>query len=301
MKVFITGATGYIGFAVAQAFRRAGDEVYGLTRKSDKFSLLLQNEIRPVIGSMQHPASYAHIAAQCDILIHVAVDYQESDRAGLEQKTVESLVAAGQHEPKSKLFIYTSGAWVYGNSGRQPVDEATPLTPVKSVAWRPVIEQMVLSATAVRSLVLRPGCVYGKQGGLTGMWFSSAHQDKVLQVVGDGDNYWAMVHVDDLAAAYVLAAHSRYNREIFNLADHSRATIREMATAAARASGNNNDVEFIPVAEAAKTSGDFAVCLALDQHLNSSKAIQHLGWQPKHTGFVSEVETYFQAWKAAQN
>lgn len=298
MKVFITGATGYIGFAVAQAFRRAGDEVYGLTRKSDKISLLLQNEIRPVIGNMQHPASYAHLAAQCDVLVHAAVDSQESDRAGLEQKTIETLIAAGQHEPKPKLFIYTSGSWVYGNSGRQPVDETTPLTPVKFVTWRPVMEQMVLSATAVRSLVLRPGCVYGKQGGLTGMWFSAG---QALQVIGDGDNYWAMVHVDDLAAAYVLAAHSRHSREIFNLADHSRATIREMATAAARASGNNIDIEFIPVATAAKTLGDLAECLALDQHLNSNKAIEHLGWQPQHNGFVNETETYFQAWKAAQN
>ncbi len=301
MKVFITGATGYIGFAVAQALRRAGDEVYGLTRKSDKISLLLQNEIRPVIGSMQHPASYAHLAAQCDILVHAAVDSQESDRAGLEQKTIETLIAAGQHEPKPKMFIYTSGVWVYGNSGRQPVDEATPLTPAKSVAWRPVMEQLVLSATTVRGLVLRPGCVYGKQGGLTGMWFSRAYSGQALQVVGDGDNYWAMVHVDDLAAAYMLAAHSRYSREIFNLTDHSRATTREMATAAARASGNKIDIEFIPVATAAKTLGDFAECLALDQHLNSNKAMQHLGWQPQHPGFVSEAETYFQAWKAAQN
>ncbi|MCB0300059.1 MAG: NAD-dependent epimerase/dehydratase family protein [Calditrichaeota bacterium] len=55
MKVFITGATGYIGFNVALAFRRAGYEIWGLTRSREKARLLLQSEIHPVIGSLDEP------------------------------------------------------------------------------------------------------------------------------------------------------------------------------------------------------------------------------------------------------
>ncbi|MBI3873363.1 MAG: hypothetical protein HY304_09855, partial [candidate division Zixibacteria bacterium] len=50
--------------------------------------------------------------------------------------------------------------------------------------------------------------------------------------------------------------------------------------------------------EASKTLGSYAECLALDQHVDSRKAVRLLGWQPAHGGFVDEVETYFAAWKA---
>ncbi len=58
MKVFITGATGYIGFYVAQAFRHAGHRVLGLTGSQGKAKLFARHEIQPVIGSMQEPESY---------------------------------------------------------------------------------------------------------------------------------------------------------------------------------------------------------------------------------------------------
>lgn len=132
---------------------------------------------------------------------------------------------------------------------------------------------------------------------MTGDWFSGADKDEVLKVVGDGNNRWAMVHADDVAEAFWRAAESGLSGEVFNLVDRSRATIREMATAA----GCTGKIEFIPVAEAAKTMGDFAECLALDQHVDASKAARLLGWQPKHAGFVDDVETYFMSWKAAQS
>src|SRR4029450_1243631 len=109
--------------------------------------------------------------------------------------------------PTPKTFLYTSGVWVYGSTGDQPADETTPLTPLHLVAWRPAHEQMVLSATNVRGIVFRPGCVYGKPGSLTAAWFEGASKGD-LSVVGDGKNRWAMVHVDDVAEAYVRAAES---------------------------------------------------------------------------------------------
>lgn len=300
MKVFITGATGYIGFNVALALRRAGHEVWGLTRSAEKLPALERNEIHPVVGSLQQPESYAGIAEQCTVLIHAAVDYQ-ADQTEINNKTVAAFVNAGKRGPQPKTLIYTSGAWVYGNSGNRLVDETTPLAPAKSVAWRPAIEQMALNAPGMKSFVIRPGCVYGKQGGLTGAWFNGAYKKKSLKVVGDGNNRWTLVHADDLAEGYVRVAESGLSGEIFNFSDRSRATMREMVTAAAQAAGYTGEIEFIPVAEAAKTMGDFAECLALDQHMDARKAVRLLGWQPKHGGFVGGVETYFMSWKAAQD
>ncbi len=154
MRVFVTGATGFVGFAVATALRRAGHDVYGLTRATAKAPQLARQEIRPVIGDIGDPKSYADTAEE---------------------------------------------------SGDKLVDETNPLDPIKLVAWRPAHEQLVLQAKAVRGLVIRPGCVYGGRGGMTGDWFAAAAAGKPPTVVGSSQNRWAMVHIDDLADAYVRA------------------------------------------------------------------------------------------------
>jgi nucleoside-diphosphate-sugar epimerase len=86
--------------------------------------------------------------------------------------------------------------------------------------------------------------------------------------------------------------------EAFNVADRSRATVNEMAEAAARVAGCPGAVRHVPVAEAAKKIGPYAECLAVDQHVDSRKAVRLLGWQPRHVGFVDEVGLFYEAWKA---
>jgi nucleoside-diphosphate-sugar epimerase len=299
MRVFITGATGYIGFNVALAFRRAGHMVWGLVRSPEKAQILKKNEIIPVLGSMQRPESYLIIAEQCSVLIHAATEYS-ADRVALERLTAESLIRIGNSGARPKTFIYTSGVWVYGNTNCQTVDETSPLNPAKLVSWRPAVEEMVLNAEEVKGIVIRPGCVYGRKGGMTGLWFKGAYQEKALKGIGDGNNHWAMVQVEDLAEAYVLASESGLKGEIFNLADRSRSSISENLKAVARATGYTGEIEFIPAEKTSQTLGDYAYCLALDQHVDAGKATRLLGWQPKHLGFVAEVETCFTSWKAAQ-
>lgn len=299
MKVFLTGATGYIGFNVALALRRAGHKVWGLVRSPEKAPVLAKNEIIPVLGNMQKPESYLSIAEQCSLLIHAATEYSEN-RVVLERQTVEVLIGTGRTGARPKTLIYTSGVWVYGNTNCQMVDESTPLNPAKLVTWRPAVEQMVLNSETVKGIVIRPGCVYGRQGGLTGLWFKGAFQDESLAAIGDGSNHWAMLHVDDLAQGYRLAAESGLGREIFNFADKSSLTVGEMVKAVAKETGYSKEIEFIPAEKASLTRGDYAYCLALDQHVNSGKAKQILGWQPKHANFVEEADLYFNSWKTAR-
>jgi len=92
MKVFITGATGYIGFNVAMAYRRAGHEVWGLTRSEEKARILARHEVRPVVGSMQAADRWRDAASACAVLIHAAVDYQ-ADVFDLDRRTVEFLLS----------------------------------------------------------------------------------------------------------------------------------------------------------------------------------------------------------------
>jgi nucleoside-diphosphate-sugar epimerase len=299
MKVFITGATGFIGLAAAQAFARAGYEVHGLCRSVEKARLLAREEIRPVMGDLTKPETWAEAAAQAAVLIHAAADLQ-AGMVGPDKAAIEGLIAAGPRGARPKTLVYTSGVWLHGSTGEAAVDETTPLNPLGIVAWRPAHEQMVLSSTSVRGIVLRPGCVYGKAGSMTGAWFEGAYKKKDLTVVGDGKNRWAMVHVDDLADAYVRAAQSGLSGEVFEVTDRSRDTVGDMAAAAARAAGYPGPIRFLPLAEAAKAMGPFAEALALDQHVSSWKIARRLGWHPQHGGFVNGAGTYFEAWKAAQ-
>jgi nucleoside-diphosphate-sugar epimerase len=134
---------------------------------------------------------------------------------------------------------------------------------------------------------------------LTALWFSSAVKDGAARIVGEGGNRWSMVHRDDLARLYVLAAESGCRGEVFNASDRSRATVRECAEAASRAAGADGKVASTTVAEAVKKLGAWAECLALDQQVDAGKAGRLLGWQPTHAGFVEESERCFLAWKAA--
>src|SRR2546422_11361239 len=205
MRVFLTGATGYVGFAVATALRRAGHDVYGLTRAAAKVPQLARQEMRLVIGDFGDPKGYADTAEECSVLVHAA--FESSASAVAKDKTaVDALIETGRRGSQPKTLIFTSGVWVHGDTGGKLVDETNPLDAIKLVAWRPAHEQLVLQAKAVRGLVIRPGCVYGGRGGMTGDWFVAAAAGKAPTVVGSGHHRWTMVHVDDMAHAFVRAA-----------------------------------------------------------------------------------------------
>ena len=297
MQIFITGATGYIGSRVVTKLRNAGHAVWGMTRDPQKINLLAQQGINPVIADMNHPASYLHIAKKCQVLIHLASD-PEQDTAKLDKKTVETLIRASNESDERKILIYTSGVWVYGNTREKIVDENSALQPIGMVSWRPQVEAMVIKSQDVDGMVLRPGCVYGKEGGLTGQWFQGALSDNDFRVVGDGTNRWAMVHVDDLAEAYLAAVTRNPKGEIFNITNGERNSIKEMVLNIARASGYKGDINFASLKEAKKSMGAFAEALAIDQIVDNRKAERLLHWTPRHKSFVEEIAFYAMAWKA---
>ena len=297
MRVFVTGATGTIGLAVCSAFRRAGHQVWGLARSAEKAVALARAEVHPVLGDLGKPESFVAAAESCSVLVHAAAEYG-SGAFAFERNAVHALLAAARKRgPQPKTLIYTSGTWVYGNTGNRLVDETTPVAPVPHVSERPAVERLVLEADGVRGIVLRPGCVYGHQGSLTSMWFEAARTGGQLSVIGDARARWALVHLDDLGRAYVRAAESGLTG-VFNVTDRSRSSLLEMAGAVARVTGYGGEIRTTAVAEASASMGTLAECLALDQHVDSRKAVQLLGWQPRHGGFADEVEECFEAWKA---
>ncbi len=300
MKVLVTGATGTIGFEVARALRRAGHRVYGLHRSAESARRLEAAEIVPVRGDLGDLEAASGAARECRVFVHAAMD-GGPDAVALDRKAVETLVRWTKTSTRpSPRIVYTSGVWVYGPSGSEPVDEGSPLHPPDLVSWRPAHERLVLDAAEghVGAIVLRPGCVYGGRGSLTSAWFESAARRGAVEIVGDGKNRWSNVHLDDLADAYVRAAESVLERGIVNVVG-STELVEDMARAAARAAGVSEGVLSLPLEEARRTLGPLADCLAMSQDVLSDKADRLFGWRPRHGAFTAGADLYHASWRAA--
>jgi len=283
--VFITGATGHIGSHVARAFRAAGYRVKGLTRGDGRS--LQAFGIEAVAGSMQAPDTWRAAAESAGLLIHAAADYT-TDTFALDRQAVIDLLAV--RRKTGARFIYTSGVWMAGNSNGRILDE-NDANPIEHIAARREIEPLVRGQGGI---VIRPGVVYGERAGLTAGWFTGE------PVVGDGNNHWAMINVEDLANAYVLAAGKADDGELFHVVDDSRLTIRDMVMAARRATGITTPIEWIPFEVAHARIGTSAEALTLDQQVANSKARSRLGWQPRQPDFVTGAERYRDELVAAQ-
>ena len=300
MNVFVTGATGYIGGAVAAAFRRAGHRVFGLVRSSEKARSLAQAEIVPVLGDLAAPESFLAVARGCDLFVHCASE-NSSATVVRDRAAIDTFLAASRDANAPRAFLYTSGVWVYGDTGGRTVDETSPLAPLDLARWRVEHEQLVLAAASreLRTLVLRPGCVYGGSGGLTVPWFASAVAGEV-EMVGDGTNCWSTVHVDDVAEAYFLAAERAPAVEALNISDGTNPRVGEMVAAVAAAAGIPGRIAQLEPEDAVERFGPLAEGLGAHQKVANARAKAALGWHPRHASFVSEADLYFAAYRAHQ-
>lgn len=300
MNVFVTGSTGYIGGRVAAAFRRAGHRVFGLARSSEKARGLAREEIVPVLGDLAEPESFLAVARGCDVFVHCASE-NSSATVARDRAAIDAFLSASRDTQAPRAFLYTSSVWVYGDTGGRTVDETAPLAPLGLARWRLEHEQLVLAATSarLRTLVLRPGCAYGGAGGLTVPWFASAVAGEV-EMVGDGTNCWATVHVDDVAEAYVLAAERAPGGEALNISDGTNPRVGEMVAAVAAAAGIPGRIAELAPDEAAEKFGPLAEGLDAHQKIANARAKAALGWHPRHASFVSEADLYYAAYRAHQ-
>lgn len=300
MRIFITGASGFIGNAVSCAFRRAGHQVFGLIRSEKAAAHLRTQEINPVMGEISQPNTYLHIAQHADVLVHCASD-ASSDRVAKDALVIDTLIQAADSSSQVRAILYTSGIWLYGSS-TQLISEATPPNPIGLVSWRPQHDQRILSAASstLRTVVFRPGFVYGGSGGLLALFCAAAKDKGHIPVIEQGQNHWAMIHRDDLADAYVRAAENHISGAIINLTDGSHSTVRQIAQAICAANHTPDQIIELPYKEALNVYGPAAEGLFVDQKVSNLHAKQLLNWKPRHLSFVDEAEIYFQAWRASQ-
>ena len=295
MEVFLTGATGYIGTSVGEALRRAGHKVTGLARTAEKAKLLESRGIRGIIGDLLKPEALATAARAAEGVIHTA-NTNDATSPQVDAAVVRAMLQA--LEGAGKPFVYTSGVWVLGSTGDKVADEQTPVNPTPLVAHRPAIEQEVLGykGRGVRTIVIRPALVYGRGGSGPTMFTKSAKETGAARYVGDGQNRWAFVDVDDLAQLYVLALEKAAPGSLYNAAQGPSYRVREVAEAASIGAGAKGKTQAWPLEEARKTMHAFADALVLDQQISSEKAMKELGWSPRAGSVLDDLKTGSYTW-----
>ena len=286
MTVFVTGATGYIGSAVVQALQAEGHDVNGLARSPEAASKLEAAGVEVVWGSLTELSVLSRGARAADAVIHLGATGNE-DQGEVDAAAVGAMLNAV--EGTGKPFVYTSGIWVLGDTGDRVADEDAPLNPAEIVAWRAEVEGTMRDAAAwgIRSVVVRPAVVYGRGGGTPGMFVSAARRKGVVRYVGDGTQRWPFVHVDDLAALYVLALDAP-TATLLTAAAGPSIPVRDVAEAAAQANGA--ETEAWPLDEAREKLGPYADALALDQQVSAERALG-LGWKPKGPSVLDDLRT----------
>jgi nucleoside-diphosphate-sugar epimerase len=295
MKVFLTGGSGYIGSAVALALKKAGHDVLALVRSEAKGDALKKAGVKLAVGELGNPAGYAAGAWGRAAFVQVAQDWTPQGPE-LDRKTIGNArdLLRGQ---VGATFIYTSGCWVQGPTNGVG-DESAPLKPARAVAWRPAHEQAALEMAkdGIRSVVVRPGIVYGgAHGGIPAMFFGTALKHGAAHLVGTGENHWPMVHIDDLAELYVRLVERAPAGSVYHAADASRLTQREIAEAASRAAGKDGKVQ-----PQQPDGTPYQEALTLDQQISSEKARNDLDWRPRHESFVAEAGPLFNLWHSAR-
>ena len=271
MKILVTGASGYIGLAVAQALHGAGHEVHGLSHGDVADVVIRNNGWTPAVGDLRDAEGLERLAAGFEAVVH-AGNSGGADAGVVDERATRALLSGLQRQG---VFVYTSGAWVLG-PGRS--DETTTPRPAELVAWRASLEGEVVGADGVRGVVVRPGIVYGRGGGIPGML---ARGD--LPVIAPGTQRWPLVYIDDLAQLYVRALDAPVSVLHGVAATMSMAELGLLATAA-----GGTVSEQVTLDEARQRLGTFADALALDQDVSAVATRAAVDWHPVGPSPVAE-------------
>lgn len=206
MLIFLTGANGYIGGAVAAALIAAGHRVRGLVRDPAKAALVAARGVEPVIGSLDDPHLLRAEAHAADAVVNAA----NSDHRGAVEALLAGLSGSG------KGFIHSSGSSIVadlalGEPSEMIFHEDTPIAPVADKAARVAIDRLVLAAPGIRTVVLCNTMIYGNAIGPPAQSVQvpalvrQARASGIVRYIGRGRNRWSNVHIADVAALYVLA------------------------------------------------------------------------------------------------
>jgi nucleoside-diphosphate-sugar epimerase len=293
MRVFVAGATGAIGSRLVPQLLGRGHEVTGTSRSQDKARRLETNGAEAVVLDLLDPTAVhdAVLAARPDAIVHEATalaglsDFKHFDRSfaltnRLRTQGTDALLAAADDAGVARFVAQSYAGWPYAREGGPVKTEDDPLDPTPV----PAMSETLAAIRHLEERVVDAGGLALRYGGLYGSP-EDAQLDLVRRrrfpIVGDGGGIWSFVHLDDAAAATVIAL-ERGEPGIYNVVDDEPAPVREWLPALACVIGAKPPRR-MPRWLARLAGGDAGVALMTEiRGASNVKARRELGWSPRY-------------------
>ena len=304
MKIFLTGATGYIGGSVAVKLINAGHQVLGLTRSKEKAQQLEEMGIEPIVGSLTDSELLIEATQQSDAVINAA----DSDNPWVVTTILPVLSGT------NKLFIQTSGSSLVGDKATGDrsellFNEDTPFHPALEKVGRIAINERVLSAAqrGVHSIVLCHSLIYGRGQGIhaesiqiPGL-IELARKTGRASHIGKGENIWSHVHIDDVAELYLLAIENAPAGSFFYV-ESGEASMKTVAEAIGQMLDLEEKTEPISLDDATAQWGAEMAQFAFgsNSRVTASKARKMLDWNPTGASLLDEIKSGYYHHKYAK-
>jgi nucleoside-diphosphate-sugar epimerase len=283
MKALVTGASGFVGGVVCGQLAARGDEVFALVRREGSEP----PGSKAVLGDLTDADALraAVASAAPDVVFHLAAEIaSQRDEACIHEVNVEGtrrLVEACAAAPAPPKLVFTSTV-VTGEADGALLTEDVPLE-VETPYGRSKQEgERIVLGAGLRATVVRPSHVYGPGGWYAEEIIPRLRAPGRIAVVGNGENLWDVVHVDDVASACLAAAAPEADGEIFHCADDTPTTYYAFMALTARELGLKPPRR-APLALARILAGRNTVtAVARSARSSNAKLKRVLGWAPRY-------------------
>jgi nucleoside-diphosphate-sugar epimerase len=285
MRIFITGASGYVGSVVTEKALKAGHEVIGLARSAQSAEKIRKLGGKPLLATLEDAQKLADAAREADAVLHLGFVH-EFDRPfeeliAIDTRAIQAMgkALAGSH----KAFVTTSGtALVQSDNGKETPEDFPLREGHLSARGRAEQETTGLADIGVRAMVIRLApYVYGRGGSyFVPMNIQAAAKYGFAPYVGDGNLMTTAADVDASAELYLLAMEKGEAGSVFNCSTETDLQIKQLAEAIATALGVKT--KSVSAEQAGEMLGQFtAMFQQLENRASSAKACRELGWAPK--------------------